>query len=31
MVRKYVAQAMLACLTLRAGETAAALRQEPLY
>ncbi|MDU9413733.1 sigma-70 family RNA polymerase sigma factor [Pseudomonas sp. zfem005] len=30
MVRKYVAQAMLACLTLRASETAAALRQEPL-
>ncbi|VXC77278.1 RNA polymerase subunit sigma [Pseudomonas sp. 8Z] len=31
MVRKYVAQAMLACLMLRAGETVAALRQEPLY
>lgn len=30
MVRKYVAQAMLACLTLRAAETVASLRQEPL-
>lgn len=30
MVRKYVAQAMLACLTLRASATVAALRQEPL-
>ena len=31
MVRKYVARAMLACLLLRASETATALRQEPLY
>ncbi len=30
MVRKYVAQAMLACLSLRAGETVSALRQEPI-
>lgn len=29
MVRKYVAQAMLGCLTLRARGTAAHLRQEP--
>lgn len=31
MVRKYVARAMLACLLLRASDTATALRQEPLY
>lgn len=30
MVRKYVAKAMLACLMLRASDTAAALRHEPL-
>lgn len=30
MVRKYIAQAMLGCLSLRAAETAAALRQEPV-
>ncbi len=29
MVRKYVAQAMLGCLTLHARQTAAELRQEP--
>ena len=29
MVRKYVAQAMLACLTLGARQTAVALRQDP--
>ena len=29
MVRKYVAQAMLGCLSLRARETALALRAEP--
>lgn len=29
MVRKYVAQAMLGCLTLHARQTALALRQEP--
>lgn len=29
MVRKYVAQAMLGCLSLRARDTAAGLRQEP--
>jgi RNA polymerase sigma-70 factor (ECF subfamily) len=31
MVRKYVAQAMLGCISLHACQTVAELRQEPQY